>query len=191
MNTNNNIVGLLFAIFLGWCGGYRFYKKQFLLGIIYLFTFGLFGIGWIVDIILSIVDYFSNQQSEKQQEVFPYPKQESYSYHKQFNVAGVTFDCDLAPGYSRQEILAHCRLDDRLYLKEYSYEGTTAYYIVLQKNNTDIGSVPTEIISTIKHYIVRGRRVGIKFIKIDDFIPEDRNEPTIYAKVQFLVYKDN
>ena len=220
-NNNNNIVGLLFAIFLGWCGGYRFYKKQFLLGIIYLFTFGLFGIGWIVDIILSAVDCISDNSVSNVTQNYvdqnstvssndvpatslntkavgvPYPKQqlkkkqESYSYHKQFNVTGVTFDCGLAPGYRRQEILAHCRLSDKLYLKEYSYKGTTAYYIVLEKNNTDIGSVPADLVSTIKHYIVRGRRVGVRFINIDNFVPADRNKPIIYAKVQFVVYKDN
>lgn len=42
--------GLLFAILLGWCGGYRFYRKQIGLGVLYLFTFGLCGVGWIIDI---------------------------------------------------------------------------------------------------------------------------------------------
>ena len=45
------MAGLLIAIFLGWFGGYRFYKKQIGLGILYLFTVGLFGIGWLVDIV--------------------------------------------------------------------------------------------------------------------------------------------
>ena len=48
------MAGLLIAIFLGWAGGYRFYKRQMGLGILYLLTFGLFGIGWMVDIYLSI-----------------------------------------------------------------------------------------------------------------------------------------
>ena len=46
--------GVLIAIFLGWCGGYRFYKKQFVLGVLYLFTCWLFCIGWIVDIAASL-----------------------------------------------------------------------------------------------------------------------------------------
>lgn len=45
--------GLLIAIFLGWLGGYRFYKKQTGLGVVYLLTGGLFGIGWLVDIIIA------------------------------------------------------------------------------------------------------------------------------------------
>ena len=41
---------LLMTILFGWLGYYRFHKKQFGLGLIYLFTGGLFFIGWIVDI---------------------------------------------------------------------------------------------------------------------------------------------
>ena len=48
--------GIIIAIVLGWAGGYRFYKKQYILGILYLFTLGLFGIGWLVDIICAFSD---------------------------------------------------------------------------------------------------------------------------------------
>ena len=43
-NKNRNAV--LIAVLLGWCGGYRFYKRQYALGILYLFTCGLFFVGW-------------------------------------------------------------------------------------------------------------------------------------------------
>lgn len=42
---------LLLTVFFGWTGYYRFHKKQYALGILYLLTFGVFGIGWIVDIV--------------------------------------------------------------------------------------------------------------------------------------------
>ena len=41
------------TILLGWLGTYRFSKGQTSLGFVYMFTFGLFGIGWLVDICLS------------------------------------------------------------------------------------------------------------------------------------------
>lgn len=41
--------GLIYAILFGWCGGYRFYRKEYALGILYLLTLGLFGFGWIAD----------------------------------------------------------------------------------------------------------------------------------------------
>lgn len=34
---------------LGWCGIHRFYQKKIGTGILYLCTFGLFAIGWLVD----------------------------------------------------------------------------------------------------------------------------------------------
>lgn len=45
---------LLLCIFLGYFGAHKFYEKKTGIGILYLFTFGIFGIGWIVDIILLI-----------------------------------------------------------------------------------------------------------------------------------------
>lgn len=41
---------LLLTILFGWAGYYRFKKKQIGLGLLYLFTFGLFCIGWMIDI---------------------------------------------------------------------------------------------------------------------------------------------
>lgn len=38
------------TLFLGIFGGHKFMKKDFKMGFIYLFTAGLFGIGWIVDV---------------------------------------------------------------------------------------------------------------------------------------------
>lgn len=44
-------VALLLCIFLGYFGAHKFYEGKAGMGILYLFTMGLFGIGWIVDII--------------------------------------------------------------------------------------------------------------------------------------------
>ena len=45
---------MLATIFFGWLGVQRYASGQILLGIIYTFTFGLFGIGWIYDIVKEI-----------------------------------------------------------------------------------------------------------------------------------------
>lgn len=47
----NTMVELMICIFLGVIGGHKFYKGNIKIGILYLFTGGLLGIGWIVDII--------------------------------------------------------------------------------------------------------------------------------------------
>ena len=43
----------LITLFLGWAGIHKFMDKKIGMGILYLCTFGLFGIGWIIDIINS------------------------------------------------------------------------------------------------------------------------------------------
>lgn len=45
----NKWVALLLCIFLGFLGAHKFYEGKILLGIVYLCTFGLFGIGLFVD----------------------------------------------------------------------------------------------------------------------------------------------
>lgn len=39
------------TLLLGMFGGHKFMKKDFKMGFIYLFTAGLFGIGWIIDVV--------------------------------------------------------------------------------------------------------------------------------------------
>lgn len=65
INTNTNVnaavvgrklcnkwVALLLCIFLGGIGAHKFYEGKAGMGILYLFTVGLFGISWFIDIII-------------------------------------------------------------------------------------------------------------------------------------------
>lgn len=49
--AKNKWVALLLCIFLGPFGAHKFYEGKIGMGILYFFTAGLFGIGWIIDII--------------------------------------------------------------------------------------------------------------------------------------------
>lgn len=63
VNTNTNVVGggagraknkwvaLVLCILLGWLGGHKFYEGKTGMGILYIFTCGLFGVGVIIDFI--------------------------------------------------------------------------------------------------------------------------------------------
>jgi hypothetical protein len=48
----NHLVAILLAIFLGWLGIDRFYLGSAGVGLIKFFTFGFFGILWLIDIIM-------------------------------------------------------------------------------------------------------------------------------------------
>lgn len=52
MNSpKSKVVALILALFLGYLGFHRFYVGKIGSGIIWLFTFGFFGLGWIYDVI--------------------------------------------------------------------------------------------------------------------------------------------
>ena len=48
----NKKTALILCIFLGWLGAHKFYEGKTGMGILYVLTMGLFGIGWIIDIII-------------------------------------------------------------------------------------------------------------------------------------------
>lgn len=50
-NARNKWVALALCFFLGFVGAHKFYEGKAGLGVLYIFTFGLFGIGWLVDLI--------------------------------------------------------------------------------------------------------------------------------------------
>ncbi len=46
----NKWISFFLCLFLGGFGAHKFYEERILLGIVYVFTGGLFGIGWLIDI---------------------------------------------------------------------------------------------------------------------------------------------
>lgn len=48
----DKVVALILCILFGYLGVHKFYEGSAGMGLLYLFTFGLFGIGWFVDIII-------------------------------------------------------------------------------------------------------------------------------------------
>lgn len=51
---------LLVAIFTGWFGGHRFFTGKKRTGVLYLCTLGLFGFGWIIDVLRITVGCFTD-----------------------------------------------------------------------------------------------------------------------------------
>ncbi len=52
ISRKSRLVSLLLCIFVGYLGVHRFYIGKVGMGILYLFTGGLLGIGWLIDIIM-------------------------------------------------------------------------------------------------------------------------------------------
>lgn len=61
--TKSKYIALLLCIFLGYFGAHQFYVGKTGMGILYLFTMGLFGIGWIVDIIKILTGSFRDSNN--------------------------------------------------------------------------------------------------------------------------------
>lgn len=49
VRTKNKWVAFFLCLFIGYLGAHKFYEGRPGLGILYLFTFGLFGFGWFID----------------------------------------------------------------------------------------------------------------------------------------------
>lgn len=52
VRVKNKWVAFLLCFFLGYLGAHKFYEGKVGMGILYLFTMGLFGIGWVIDCIV-------------------------------------------------------------------------------------------------------------------------------------------
>lgn len=61
----SQVIALILAITLGLFGVHRFYLGYTGMGVLYIFTFGLIGIGWLIDIILLIIPNGLTPKGEK------------------------------------------------------------------------------------------------------------------------------
>ena len=61
VSRKSKMTALLLCIFFGYLGAHKFYVGKTGMGLLYLFTLGLFGIGWLVDIILIAIGSFRDE----------------------------------------------------------------------------------------------------------------------------------
>lgn len=104
------MTNFVLTICLGWAGYARFRKGQVGLGVLWLFTFGMFCIGWLIDIVQAYQEMKSGTNNVST------PQSPNYNMSMQFynvvsdfhtKVVGVTFKND--NGSDRQTIIKQCR----------------------------------------------------------------------------------
>ena len=54
-SDRSRLVAFLLCLVFGWLGVHRFYLGKLGTGVLYLFTYGLFGFGWFVDLIVLLL----------------------------------------------------------------------------------------------------------------------------------------
>ncbi len=112
----NKAITLILALFFGYFGFHRFYVGKKASGWVWLFTCGLFGIGWFIDIILILTDKFTNEQinnsSSKMKVDYTFMEIEQDFHTK---VVGVTFKN--SDGSKRQDIIKKCKVGDDIIFK--------------------------------------------------------------------------
>ena len=104
-NKKEKIIDFVLCLFLGYLGVHKFYEKKIGLGLLYLFTLGIFGFGWIFDTIKLLCNLINSTKSNNE-------TQEKTSNISIFdtNIAGVTFD-------NRQDLLQKCQLKQKVFIK--------------------------------------------------------------------------
>lgn len=128
---------------LGWLGVHRFMQKKYGTGILWLCTFGLFGIGWIVDIIAAFTKSSANNQNrlETRQEGITFSNQPE-RYIKSFDtvIVGTFAKCSLDKNENREDLIRYVKPKWELSLQYWEYNGEPAYY-VLHPNGLDLGNI--------------------------------------------------
>lgn len=96
MKVKNTTVYFLLTFFLGFLGVHRFYRKQYGIGILYLLTCGIGGIGWICDIVISIVWLYRDHKGNRSAEYYtavPTIQEPVYDFNQPYdNMDGHTFE---------------------------------------------------------------------------------------------------
>jgi TM2 domain-containing membrane protein YozV len=66
MAVKSKLTAYILLIFLGIFGAHKFYLGKIVMGILYFFTLGLLGVGWLIDLFLlsSQVDKYNQRQGE-------------------------------------------------------------------------------------------------------------------------------
>lgn len=139
----------------GWFGLHKFIEHKKGLGILYIFTFGLCGIGWGIDTLIYLIRWLKKRK--KAVSVSTIEQLEDEYIFLSFKVAGVTYKNGRK---TRQAILRAFKWDDEVIysidFEQYEYDGRPAFYVKL--NDKIVGNIPSDTSETFIEYEQKYKR---------------------------------
>lgn len=178
----------LITLFLGEFGIHRFMKRKYITGAIWLCTFGLFGIGWLVDTIVAFMNIKTEKQSIEQHSNTFSGGEGVQTSNKQFIksfdtvIVGTFAKSSKYPDEKREDQIFRIKKNAKLDLEFWRYKGDPAYYVC--DCGTDVGCI----------------RAGLAKIIYDEYsdcefvvtalerVMDDRNECMTY-KIRIDIYR--
>ena len=168
---SNNQLYSNFALTLlfGWSGYYQFSKGKKIIGLVYIFTFGLFGICWLIDIISAFGDILSIPPSS-------YDGQASYSAYAPPYTKPETPPDNFYTSFSRE--LERIPIPD-LHSTESSIKGitfseVTVSNITLKNSFEKLKTFCVVDTETTGLSCVQNELIEIAAIKFNDFEPVEK-----------------
>lgn len=126
----NNLVEFLLCAFLGFLGAHKFYAGKKAMGLIYLCTIGLFGVGWLFDTVSLAIKIFIQASTPKDdtkvaisqpakskndaKEIFGKPYKVTGITHYTDNILAIS-EKNRAYGMTKREIIGSNMADTRIW----------------------------------------------------------------------------
>ena len=146
------MVKFLITLFLGWAGVHKFAEKKTIMGIIYLFTFGLFGIGWIYDSIKAFIELRNLKTNLNQIEVVGV-------YYRKDYIASILSGNRL---YSLPDDIFIEKVDENNKIFRYKYREASAELIPEPTNAHDPNAIMVTVDGVHVGYIPASLRSDVK-----------------------------
>jgi hypothetical protein len=122
-------------------------QKKYITGFIWLFTLGLFGIGWAIDALIALVNIGKPPKQQQQKNNINTTKDTikvmvEKKLVKSFDtvIVGTFAKSAKYPDEQREDLISIVKPNWELYLEHWTYKGDPAYY-VCHPNGTDLGCV--------------------------------------------------
>lgn len=145
----SNITRILVTIFGGWFGLHKFMDRKIGMGFLYLFTGGLFCIGWIIDIVKAFTLATQNVKT--------LPPNARIHFRNEFLIVGQNYECLKNPKKQRSDVIRKTNLHTPVHVEKYYYKGTPAYMIVNSTTNLDLGVLSAGAASWLTDYCSKGK----------------------------------